>query len=39
LAVCLALPVEPATRFSAAVAAFLIAAMDSPIASWRPSPS
>ncbi len=35
----LALPAVFATRFSAAVAAFLIAAMPSPIASWRPSPS
>jgi hypothetical protein len=33
LATCLALPVVPATRFSAAVAAFLIAAIASPTAS------
>ena len=39
LAVRLALPVVLATRFSAAVAAFLIAAIESPTASWRPSPS
>ncbi len=39
LAVRLALPVVPATRFSAAVTAFLIAAIESPTASWRLSPS
>jgi len=39
LAVRLALPVVLATRFSAAVAAFLIATIESPTASWRPSPS
>jgi hypothetical protein len=33
LAACLALPVVPATRFSADAAAFLIAAMESPTAS------
>ena len=38
-AVCLALPVAPATRFSAAEAAFLMAVIESPIAFWRPSPS
>jgi hypothetical protein len=37
-ATCLALPVVPATRFSAAEAVFLIAVMESPTSSWRPSP-